>query len=129
MAIDSSIPLSVQPAQIANPADIFAKAQALRMSQQQQQQESQINKVKLTEAQMQLKQQQQDQQDQQIIRKAYMDSGGDLDDFMSRATKYGAQPSTIIKLKQTILDTKKKSLEMDDATRKNHLEKSDQIRG
>ncbi len=118
MPINPQIPLEARPPQIENPLDAFARAQALKNQMQQ----GQIQDIALQQARQQL-------QDQQIIRKAYMDSDGDLEDFMAKARRYGASPDTVIKLQEGILNQKKAYLQMTDEERKAHLAKTDMIRG
>jgi len=57
-------------------------------------------------AQLQLQQQQMDMQDQANMRRAWMDSGGDLDRMQTLATKYGVGPKTMIAMNQSILAQK-----------------------
>ncbi len=115
--IDPSIALQVKSPQFENPLEVYARGMSLKNIMRQ----GQMQDLQLQEAREQ-------QADQERIRKAYMDSSGDLNDFMAKARQYGASPDAVLKVQQGILTQKEALLKMGKEEREEHLAKADQIR-
>lgn len=120
MAIDPSIPLSVRPVQVQT-EDPFTKALTLRgMIQRQQLEQQQIQTGQLANQKNQLM-----MADQEKVRQAWQESGGDPDKLIKRSIELGAGPDTITGLQQHFLNVRKTNAEIDDkalAGRKYHNE-------
>lgn len=90
--IDPSIPLQVKSFEAPDIGQAFTKMLALKGMMQQQQM-----------GQLQLQQTQQEMQDQQKLRQAYMESGGDLEKLRTRAMELGVGPKSMMALNQGLL--------------------------
>lgn len=104
MPIDPSIPLQGRTTvPLADPLEQQAKAMGLRNMATRQLVEQQ----QLQQGNMALEQQQLEMQDQQKMRQAYMESGGDLAELEKRAMAAGVGPRSMMALKQQLLNTRK----------------------
>ncbi len=101
MPIDSNIALQVQ--QPADPLERYGKVLALKNAIQQGQ-----------SGQLQLQQQQTDFDDQQKLKQAYSDAGGDLLKTQENAMKLGVSPKLIINLKSSVLQQAKDMADLDE---------------
>src|SRR5581483_765419 len=110
----SSIPLpalAVRPPEQQNPLSGLMQVMQIK-SLQQQQALAPIQAARKQEAlkseQMQNTLAQRDLEDQQKIRDAFMQSGGDMDKTLEMAAKAGVQPKTLFAMKAQVLDQKTK---------------------
>ncbi len=101
MPIDSSIALQTQGP--ADPLERYGKALALK------------NLIQQGKSQdLQLQTQQTDFDDQQKLKQAYSEAGGDLIKTKENAMRLGVNPKTLIKLQGDVLQQAKDMAELDD---------------
>lgn len=114
-----TIALGAKPPEPISVTDAYMKAlQARNLNQ-----ESQIRDVQLQEAQDALK-------EQQIARKAYMDSDPkDPEDLFRKLRQYGAKPSTELDMRTKMLTAQKAMYDRDEAKNKSELATNDRILG
>ncbi len=101
MPLDTSIALQTQGP--ADPLERYGKVLALKNAIQQGQ-----------SGQLQLQQQQTDFDDQQKLKQAYSDAGGDLLKTQENAMKLGVSPKLIINLKSSVLQQAKDMADLDE---------------
>jgi hypothetical protein len=122
MPINPSIPLQVEPPKPISLVDSWEKAQQLNNSRQLGQQND-----------MKLQQMRQDNSDQEVIRRAYMQTGADPKEFVKRLKSSGIAPQTVMSIEKSINDTlaaeRERALRLDDTTRKQEMDRYDQLRG
>jgi hypothetical protein len=123
MPIDARIPLMGQPVQFENPLESASKAMGLRNLMQQ----GQLQRQGIQQNDMALKQQQDAQRDQEIQRRAVIESNGDWDAYFTKLQQYGASPDAIFKTKQGFSAARKAAIEMDQAERDDNLKKGSAI--
>lgn len=111
--------LSVRPPE-QGPNPLQQYAQAIQIQGQQQQQ--QMGAVQLQQAK-------QTQQDQQTVRKAFMDSNGDLDQAIKLSAQRGVSPAMLTQLQQHALDVKTKLQSLQTEQLKNMATQNDNARG
>ena len=121
MAIDPRIALMGTPPQITvqpiSPLQQYGQMLSLRdMMQQGQVRDLQMQQgqLGLQQSQMQLEQQRQAVKDDQILRQAYIDAGGDLDKTQTNLMQRGGSPTALMNLRKQILETKKTLAEIDE---------------
>lgn len=125
-------PVRINPPQQTDLLGSVGKLMQLRQMQQQAQAapvELQRQQEALKSEQMQNQQQQRDMEDQQKIRDAFMQAGGDMDRTIDLAAKSGVQPKTIFALKAQYLDQKTKLATLDKDTLANHAKQAELVGG
>lgn len=109
-----SIPLPALQVRPPEQPDVLGQAQkavslgSLLQAQQQRAAmapgEQTLQQQQIESQQLQIQQAQRDQQDQEIFRKAFLNSGGDLEKSIDLAAKGGASPKAILSAKASLLD-------------------------
>jgi hypothetical protein len=129
MAIDPSIALGYRPPQInvdvPSPIQQYATVMSLRDMMTRQQ----MGQMQLQQAQLGLQQAQQKQKDDQLLRQAYADAGGDLDKTQNFLIERGGSPDALASLRKHQLDAKKTLAEIADKELATHKYQNDQLRG
>ncbi|MCL5746154.1 MAG: hypothetical protein M1541_19865, partial [Acidobacteria bacterium] len=102
MPIDPSVALQTRVPQMPDATEVYGRAAALK------------NLLQRNEMQgLQLQQAQQELQEQQRLRQAYMESGGDIAKTKTRAMQLGVGPKTLQTLDQQILGVREKLANID----------------
>lgn len=113
----SSFPaLAVQPQQQPDMLGNYARLLQIRNAQQQ----GQAGGIEIQQKQLELQAQQRAADDSQKLTAAYAQSGGDLDKFLKSLPASGASADGITKATQGVMAMRKQTLEMDEATAKQH---------
>jgi hypothetical protein len=121
--IDPNIALSFKSPE--SPVEMQAKVQALRNQQLQEQ----AAKQQLQAGALELQMKQRALQDQEIARQAYMDSGGDVDQYERLLMTRGASPQTIFAFKKNLLDVREQTAKTAASELESRIKRGDLLRG
>ena len=127
MAFDASYQAPQVPGGYVSMQDAQAKALTLRNAVQQAGLQRQLGAQQLQEGAMDLRQKQIDAQDQQTMREAYMQSGGDMAKTQQIMMQRGASPKAISQIQQQMLATQEAHAKLDETTLKNEAAKTQAI--
>lgn len=123
--IDASIPLQVRPPQIETPDQVEASALQLQ-GMRQQQQLGQLNAQALT---MENQQRQLDLQDQQTLKQAWMDAGGDMSRALTLAQQRGISPKNWMAVNQGLIAQREALAKLSGEQLENIQKQHDMARG
>lgn len=125
MATNPSIILGYHPADVPDPLETrIRQGQLASLAGAQQLQQQQ-----LVGAQQENQIRQTDINDQDALRKAWIDAGGDIEKTKQNAVKYGASPKALLGLDSTILDRKTKLSALRKEDLANQQTTNDQLSG
>ncbi len=132
----ATIPLAVQPPPINNPLDTYSKLLSLRTMQQQNAQRQQLFPEQLQAAQLENEQRELANQQhvrmlksQEMLQKAYMDAGGDLNKTSQLARQYGVLPNDVMNLEKMRREAAEKDAKIEKDQRDVMMKNSDAIVG
>lgn len=122
--------LSVRTPEVANPLELYQKAQQIRalMGQQQlQQQALEAGKTEQQQRELQLQQQQQEAADREKFNQTFHEANGDWDQAIANAPKAGVSPTFLVKAQTARGEQLTKAAQLTKDQLANEIQKHDEL--